>query len=169
MGRETKIGIALAGSALALGILGDVLFQGQWLGLNLAIWTTGFVVLLTVLLRLSSGPLHQGRRFMVGPLVLFSAMFAWHDSPLLLVANLVALAAAVSMGALRRTKPRLSSATLSDYGGGAVAAGCSMLAGAVPLLMSDIRWKELRRPSSEKAAASLLDHPLLVRASCRPR
>jgi hypothetical protein len=153
MGRETKVGIALAGSALALGVFGDGLFQGQRLGLNLAIWTAVFALLLTVLLRLSRGPLHQGRRFMIAPLVLFSAMFAWHDSPLLLVANVFALGAAVSMGALRRTQPRLRSATLSDYGAGAVAAGCSMVAGAVPLLMSDISWKELRRPNPERTAA----------------
>src|SRR2546423_14509752 len=151
MGRETKIGIVLAGSALALGLVGDVLLQGQWLGLNLAIWTTGFVVLLTVLLRLSSGPLHQGRRFMVGPLVLFSAMFAWHDSPLLLVANLVALAAAVSMGALRRTKPRPSSATLSDYGGGGVAAGAAVPAGARSPLQSRPRGEGARPPPSPQA------------------
>ena len=28
-----------------------------------------------------------------------------------------------------------------------------MLAGAIPLLMLDIKWKELHRPGSEKAAA----------------
>jgi Domain of unknown function (DUF4153) len=80
-------------------------------------------------------------------------MFAWHDSPLLAFANLLALAAAVSMGALRRTQPSLRSTTLTDYGRGAVAAGWSTLAGAVPLLMSDIRWSEVTRPGWQKVAA----------------
>ena len=92
MSRETKVGISLAGSALGLGVLGDALFQGQWLGLNVPLWTLSLVVVLTALLRLGRGPLHQGRRFMVAPLLVFSAMFAWHDSVLLLVANFVALA-----------------------------------------------------------------------------
>ena len=153
MSRETKLGISLAGSALALGVFADALFQGQWLGLNVPLWMASFAVALTALLRLGRGSLHQGRRLMVAPLLVFSAMFAWHDSVLLLVANFIALAAAVSMGALRRTQPRLRSATLSDYGGGAIAAGCSTLAGALPLLMLDIKWKELRRPGSDRAAA----------------
>jgi hypothetical protein len=154
MSRESRLAIALLGSAAVLGVAGDLLFQNQPLGLNVALWAALFVTALIVLLRVSRAPLHQGRRFMVGPLLLFAGMFLWHDSPLLVAANLIALAAAVSMGALRRTRPRLRSATLSDYGGGALAAGCSLIAGAVPLLMTDIRWAELRgRVRSERTAA----------------
>jgi hypothetical protein len=155
MSRESRLGIALLGSAVTLGLLGDVLFQDQPLGLNVLVWTAGFVAALTLLLRVGRAPLHQGRRFMVAPLLVFAALFLWHASPLLVAANLLALSAAVSMGALRRTGPRLRSATLSDYGGGALAAGCSMLAGALPLLMSDVRWKEVvGRARSDKVAAA---------------
>jgi hypothetical protein len=155
MTRESRLGIALLGSAATLGVLGDALFQDQPLGLNVLVWTVGFVAALTILLRVGRAPLHQGRRFMVAPLVVFSALFLWHDSPLLVAANLLALSAAVSMGALRRTRPRLRSATLSDYGGGALAAGCSMLAGALPLLMSDIQWRDVvGRVRSDKVAAA---------------
>ena len=161
------MGIALLGSAGVLGVLGDFLFQGQLLGLNVAVWMLVFVAALTALLRLGRAPLHQGRRFMVAPLLLFAALFVWHASPLLASANLLALAAAVSMGALRRTRPRLRSATLSDYGGGIVAAGSSMVAGAVPLLMRDIRWDEMvRRVRSDRAVAVLrglvIGAPLLL-------
>ena len=153
MSRESRLAIALIGSAAVLGVLGDVLFNGQPLGLNVALWLVVFAAALSMLLRAGRAPLHQGRRFMVAPLLLFGALFVWHDSPLLVAANLLALAAAVSMGALRRTRP-LRSATLTDYGGGAVAAGCSMIVGAVPLLLTDIRWKEvLGRARSERVAA----------------
>jgi hypothetical protein len=58
------------------------------------------------------------------------------------------------MGALRRTKPGIRSATLSDYGGGLVAAACSAAAGAVALLMTDVNWQDvLRRARSNKTAA----------------
>jgi hypothetical protein len=152
MSRETRLAIALAGSALALGVLGDVLFQGQPLGLNMPLWTAAFVIALAVLLRYARAPLHQGRRFMVAPLLLFAVLFAWHDSPLLVGANLLALAAAVSMGVLRSRHVRR--ATLSDYGGGFVGACVSTAVGALPLLMSDIRWHEIvGRARSEKVAA----------------
>src|SRR6266545_7314284 len=167
MSRETRLGIALAGSALALGALGDALFQGQGLGLNMPLWLVAFVVALTVLLRLERAPLHQGRRFMVAPLLLFAALFVWHDSPLLVAANLLALAAAVSTGALRRSRPRLRTATLSDFGGGFVGACFATVFGALPLLMSDIRWEEVvGRARSEKVTAVArglaLGVPLLV-------
>jgi hypothetical protein len=167
MGRETKVAVVLAGSALTLGVLGDLLFRGQLLGLNVAIWTVSFVVVLTMLLRVGRAPLHQGRRFMVAPLLLFAALFVWHDSPLLVATNLLALAAAVSMGALRRTRPRLRAATLSEYGSGLIAAGYSMLVGAIPLLMSDIRWNEVAgRVRSQRVMAVarglLIGTPLLL-------
>jgi hypothetical protein len=155
MSRASRVGLALLASAVVLGVLGDALFQGQRLGLNVGVWTAWFVVVLAALVRLARAPLHQGRRSMLAPLVLFAALFAWHDSPLLVAANLLAIAAAVSMGALRRTRPSLRSAAITDYCGGLVAAGCAALAGAAPLLMSDIRWDELsRRARSPKVAAA---------------
>jgi hypothetical protein len=146
--------MALAGSAVILGVLGDALFQGQALGLNVPLWTLAFTAALAVLLRVARAPLHQGRRLMVTPLLLFAALFVWHDSPLLVAANLLALAAAVTMGALRGARPRLRTATLSDYGGGFVGAATSAAFGALPLLMSDIRWAEVvGRARSEKVTA----------------
>ena len=154
MSRSSRVGLALLASAGALGILGDALFQGQPLGLNVLLWSVAFAVALTALLRLARAPLHQGRRFMVAPLVVFSTLFLWHDSPLIVAANLLALAAAVTMGALRRTRPRLRAATLSDFGGGALAAGCSLLAGSFALLLSDIDWRTVAgRARSERALA----------------
>jgi hypothetical protein len=167
MSRGTRLGIALVASALVLGVLGDLLFQGKPLGLNVGLWTLAFAIGLTVLMRVSRAPLHQGRRFMLAPLLVFSAMFAWHASPLLVVANLLALAAAVSMGALRNRRARLHAATLSDYGGGLVGACVSTAFGALPLLMSDISWKEVvGRTRSEKVTAVArgvaLGLPLLI-------
>lgn len=167
MSRGTRVGIALAGAALVLGVLGDFLFQGQLPGLNAVLWTAAFVVALTVLIRVAHAPLHQGRRLMVAPLLVFAAMFAWHSSLLLIRANLIALAAAVTMGALRNTRRPLRATTLSDYGNSFVGAAKSTAFGAGVLLMSDIRWGEVAgRARSERAAAVarglLLGIPLLV-------
>jgi Domain of unknown function (DUF4153) len=139
MSRGTKVGLSLAAFALVLGVLGDLLFQGQSLGLNAALWTAAFVVGLALLLRIARAPLHQGRRYMVAPLLLFAALFMWHDSPLLVATNLLAIAAAVSMSALRDVRR----ATLTDYGTGFVGAATSTAFGGFGVLMSDIRWKEV--------------------------
>jgi len=137
-------------AALPLGILGDALFQGQPLGLNVALWALAFTLALAALMRALRAPLHQGRRFMLAPLLLFSALFVWHDSPLLVAANLLAIAAAVSVGALRNVR----NATLTEYGGGFVGAATSAAFGSFSLLMSDIRWKDLAgRARSDKAVA----------------
>lgn len=167
MSRGTRVGIALAGVALLLGVFGDVLFQGQPLGLNVALWAAAFVVALTALIRIARAPLHQGRRYMVAPLLVFAAMFVWHSSPLLVAANLLALAAAVTMGALRTARRPLRATTLSDYGSGFVGAATSAAFGAGALLMSDIRWNEVtgRRKSERLTAVArglALGLPLLV-------
>ncbi|OLE00731.1 MAG: hypothetical protein AUG91_03540 [Actinobacteria bacterium 13_1_20CM_4_69_9] len=150
MSRRTRLGIALAATALGLGVLGDALFQGQPLGLNVPLWALAFTVALAVLLRAGRVPLHQGRRFMVAPLVLFAALLVWHDSPLLVAANLLAIAAAVSVGALRNIR----TATLTEFGEGFVGAARSTAVGSLSLLMADIRWAELAgRARSERVTA----------------
>jgi len=150
MSHRTRLGIALVAAALVLGVLGDALFQGRPLGLNVVLWAFAFTVALALLLRIAQAPLHQGRRFMIAPLLLFAALFAWHDSPLLVAANLLALAAAVSLGALRNIR----TATLTDYGESFVGSATSAAVGAVPLLMSDIRWSEVvGRARSQRVAA----------------
>lgn len=150
MSRGTRIGIALAGVALVLGVLGDALFQGQAFGLNVPVWAGVFTVVLAFLLRVARAPLHQGRRAMVAPLLVFSALFVWHDSPLLVAANLLALAAAVTVGALRNVR----GSTLTDYSGGFVGAARSTALGALPLLMTDIRWREVTgRARSQRVTA----------------
>src|SRR5712691_9092757 len=103
MNGGTRLAIAVIGAALALGLAGDALFHGRPLGLNVALWAAAFVAALGGLLRLGRVPLHQGRRLMVAPLLVFAAFFAWHDSPLLIAVNLLALATAVTLGRDRRS------------------------------------------------------------------
>jgi hypothetical protein len=77
------------------------------------------------------------------PLLGCAAFFVWHDSPLLTAVNLLGLAGAVTLGALRRRGPRLHLRGLVDFVGGATAAGVAALAGLIPILQRDIDWSEL--------------------------
>src|SRR5919199_984366 len=136
----TRLGLTLLGAALLQGVLGDLLFHGVPLGLNVPLWVASFVACLVLLLRVSRAPLGQGRRFMIVPLVVFAAFVAWRDSPWLLGLDAVGMAGAVAVGALRSSAVRLP---LACYGFGLLAAGASAVGGAFPLLAEDIRWREL--------------------------
>src|SRR5205085_9618785 len=98
----TRIGLTLLGAALLQGVLGDVLFRGVPLGLNVPLWVASFVACLVVLLRVSRAPLGQGRRWMIAPLVLVAVLVAWRGSPRLLGLAGVAIAGAVAAGWLWR-------------------------------------------------------------------
>src|SRR5439155_1217225 len=144
-----------------------VLFHGRPLGANAAVWAVAFVAALAALLRLGHVPLHQGRRFMVAPLVVFAALLAWRDSPLLQAVNLLAVASAVCLGALRRTDRRLAHAEIDDYVAGAVTAGAATIVGAAELMQVDVPWRDMgdrmRRPGVTAFARGLaLVFPLLV-------
>jgi len=80
---------------------------------------------------------------MIAPLLGFSALFVWHDSPLVVAANLVAIAAATALGALRRPSVPPQAAGVVDYAGGLMAAGCATLAGPLPVLERDVAWPEV--------------------------
>ena len=128
-------------AALALGVAADALFNGRPFGLNVFLFAGCFVAGLAVLLRVGGAPLHQGRRWMAAPLLLFSAAFVWHDSRLLTAVNLLALAGAVALGGLRRGGDRPQEATVSEYAAGLAAAGSSCVVGAVALLGSEVPWQ----------------------------
>jgi hypothetical protein len=144
MGLANRLALATAAAGLALGLWADVLFRGRPLGLNVLLWTLAFTVALAALLRLGRAPSRQGRRWMLAPLVFFSAAFLWRESTLLTAVNLLALAGAVTIGALRRTA-RAERPAVLDYAAGAVAAGSAAAAGAVRLLQEDIEWDEATR------------------------
>jgi hypothetical protein len=155
MSREGRRGLALLGIAAGLGIMGDVLFVGHPLGVNVLLLALAFVASLALVLRVGPSALHQGRRWMAAPLLLFAAAFAWHASALLAATNLLALAGAISLGALRRTQPRPQNATIGDYAAGLAAAGAGTLAGSIDFLQRDVPWDEATRSVRSESAASV--------------
>jgi hypothetical protein len=150
--QRTAVGLVVA--AVMLGIVGDVLFQGRPLGVNAFLLASAFVAALAVLLRVGRVPLHQGRRVMAAPLLLFTALLAWHDSPLLVAVDLFAIAGAVTLGALRRSDRQVAQAGVADYMIGAASAGASALGGPMQLMQSDLPWEEIgARIRGRRAAA----------------
>jgi Domain of unknown function (DUF4173) len=143
MGRERRLGLALLAAALALGLLGDLLFQGRPLGLNVGLFALAFVAALALLLRVGRAPLHQGRRWMTLPLLVFASAFVWHASTLLVATNLLAIAGAVTLAALRRTQHSPVHAEVGEYVAAGASAGFGAFGGAVQLLQRDVPWAEV--------------------------
>jgi hypothetical protein len=167
MTRGTRVAVGVAAAGILLGIWADVLFHGRPPGLNVLLWAVAFVAALAGLLRIARAPLHQGRRWMLGPLLVFSAAFFWRDSALLVASNLLALAGATTLGALRRRGSGAHRAGVSEYAGGLAAAGGSAAAGAVQLLHRDVHWDEVGRVMRTERAGSVargiaLGLPLVV-------
>jgi hypothetical protein len=164
---QTRRGLGLLAAAGVLGILGDVLLGERPFGLDVFLWTLGFVVALAALLRFLHAPLGHGRRWMVGPLLLFAALFAWRDSPWLQALDLLGIAVAVSLGALREPAARVHTAALADYARAAGRAGAATLLGVLELVVDDMRWSEVQRTTRSRSAGPVakgaaLALPLLV-------
>jgi hypothetical protein len=155
MRSETRVGLVLLAEAVALGVAADLLFRGRPLGLNVAVWVGLFVLALLALVRFAQAPFHQGRRLMVLPLLAAAILLVWHDSPLLLVANALAAAAAVTLGALRRSHPPIRRTPLSEYAGSALSAGIAALAGLIPVIHRDVDWSDAARGSRSGHVAAV--------------
>jgi hypothetical protein len=143
MGSQRQRAAALLGGPAAVGIAADVLLRARPAGANVFAVALVFVGALTLVLRVTDAPFHQGRRWMALPLVVFAALFMVRDSRLLTAANLLALAGAVSLGALRRSS-RPATATIGDYAAGLVSAGAAAFAGTVVLLEHEVPWRKVR-------------------------
>lgn len=150
---EQRGALVLVGGAIALGVFADVLFYGRPLGVNVVVFGIAFVAALALFLHATRAPLHQGRRWMISPLLVFAGLFAWHDSGLLRFANALALVGAVALGALRRSQPKPQEASVTDYAAGLVSAGAGTFAGTIDLLESEVPWGDVKRLRSPHVAA----------------
>jgi Domain of unknown function (DUF4173) len=151
--RSARVALGIVVGGVVLGVWADVLFRGQETGLNVLLWAIAFTGVLAVLLRLARAPWQQGRRWMLAPMLLFSASFLWRASTLLTAVNLLALAGAVTIGALRRTRQG-QRAAVGDYAAGALAAGCAAAAGAIRLLQAEVEWeRSIRGLRNDRARA----------------
>ncbi|HEY2355409.1 MAG TPA: DUF4173 domain-containing protein [Gaiellaceae bacterium] len=155
MSREKRLGLALLAAAVVLGVLGDLVFYGRPLGVNVALFALAFVGALAVLLRVGRAPFHQGRRWMALPLLVFAFAFLWHTSPLLVATNLLAIAGAVTLGALRRTQPSPVRAEVGEYAAAGASAGFGAFGGAVHLLHKDVPWPEMQDALRGTRSASI--------------
>src|SRR5256885_1752275 len=156
MNERTKLGLDVLQASLMLGVLGDALLRATPWGLNVLLWTAALVVaLIALLVRWRRGALKGDGRGLVLPVIFFAARFVWRDSLVLKTLDVLALLAALAMAAWRTRVGRLRIAGAMEYALGILVAGLAAAFGAFPLLLRDVRWKELPREGWSKHAMAV--------------
>lgn len=144
MSVETRLGLAVLGTALLLGALADGLLREAQLGLNYSLWIAAFVAALVLLAAWRGVPLDDGRRWMLPLLVVFGALFSWRDSAWLLGLDLFAIMTALGLGVLHNPGVRPQLAGLGDHARGWLTAAGAGFGGVVKVL-ADVTWAEVPR------------------------
>jgi hypothetical protein len=89
------------------------------------------------------------------PLLVFASAFLWHTSTLLVATNLLAIAGAVTLGALRRTQHSPVRADVGEYVTAGASAGFAAFGGAVQLLQREVPWAEAHAALRGTRSASI--------------
>ena len=165
MTARERAAVGLVVSAVGLGILGDLLFNGRPLGLN--------AVLFAVVVRARAGRDPARRPHPAAPGTAADGGAAARvrgrcsrGTPRRCCSprTCCAIAGAVTLGALRRTRRPVAQAEVSDYVAGAASAGAAAFVGAVKLIEQDVPWRAVRERVAE-ARERRGDRP---RARARP-
>jgi hypothetical protein len=154
MSSQTRFGLALLGSALFLGLLGDELLRATPLGLNVLLWVGALCAVVVTLARWRGTALTGGRLWMIPTLLLFAAMLVWRDSTWLVALDLFAIVVALSLGALRTPRP-VHRVGLTDYAVGLAHASAAASAKPVTLMQEDIDWNEFPKGSQARQAVAV--------------
>jgi hypothetical protein len=157
MNERTKRGLEVLEAALLLGLLGDALLRAMPWGLNVTLWMSALALALVALLaRGRRKALLEEGRWLVLPLIFFSAGFAWRDSLTLKTLDALALLITLSLIALRARGGRIRLGGMMEYALGACIAGFNAFFGAFPLVFRDIGWKEIPRAGWTRQAIAIV-------------
>jgi len=144
MSTTTKLALSILLAALLFGVTGDVLLRAMPWGLNLLIWVAALALGLVAVAQWNNLQLTGGGRWLIGPAMMFAALFALRDSIMLNSANLLAILICLALIAYRAVKGRVRVATLTEYAKGTALAGAFALFGMFALAFDDIKWKQIK-------------------------
>jgi hypothetical protein len=155
MSTTTKLALSIFLTALLFGIVGDVLLRAMPWGLNLLLWAAALALGIVALAQWNNLPLTGGGRWLIGPALIFAALFALRDSIMLNSANLLAILICLALIAYRALRGRLRVATLTEYTRGTALAGAFGLFGAFMLVFDDIKWGQIKIGGQSKHVAAV--------------
>jgi Domain of unknown function (DUF4173) len=163
---ETRLGLAIIGCALLLGIVGDFLAATPF-GINLVLFASAFVAAAAALLVWRSRKRDEIAYAALGLVVVFAAFLTWRDSKLLATLNIAAIVLLLGLATVRLSYVRAYALGMVEY---LVALGKSLtaaLVGAIELVVDKMNWREVERHARSRQVVSVgralaIAVPLLV-------
>ncbi len=155
MSTTTKLALSILFAALLFGIAGDLLLRATPWGLNLLIWVAALALGLVALAQWNNLSLTGGGRWLIGPALIFAALFALRDSIMLNSANLLAILICLALIAYRALRGRIRVATLTEYTRGTALASAFGLFGAFVLVFDDIKWGSIKIGGQSRHVAAV--------------
>jgi hypothetical protein len=144
MSEHPRSGPWILFAALALGLLGDLLFWPGAAGVNVALWVGAGALLAYGVVRGLKLAQPRQRLLLAAPALLFAVLIAWRDSPTLRLLDFMAIAVALSLPMWRPAAGLASQATVGEAGAGVVACGREALGGPIRLVTQEVPWAALR-------------------------
>jgi hypothetical protein len=167
MDDRTKLGLGLLGAALGLGVLGDLLLRATPWGINVCLWVAILAGAAVTLSRWGRLEVEGGGRWLLPVAAFFAAAVAWRDSPVVASLDVLAVLAALSLAAFKGRRGALRLSGISEYVLGAFYTGALSSAGPLPVMVKEVRWREVARgrwrgPTLAATRGVFLAVPLLL-------
>jgi Domain of unknown function (DUF4153) len=167
MDDRTKFGLGLLGAALLLGLLGDLLLRATPWGINVLLWVGCLASAAVALTHRGRLDVEGGGRWLVPVAVFFAAAVAWRDSPVVASLDVLAVLIALSLAAYRGRRGAMRLSGISEYVLGGIYTGVLSSAGPLPVMVNEVRWREVARgrwrgPALAATRGVFLAVPLLL-------
>ncbi len=151
MNQRTKLGLAVLGAALLVGVLGDILLRATPWGLNVLLWTSALGAAASALQVRRRGAKWRGdRTWLLAPLGCFAAAFAWRDSAMLNVLDALGVLGVLALIGWRARGQSVRLGGLTNFARAFGIAGANALFAALPLVLTDVRWREVPRTGATR-------------------
>lgn len=145
LSEKTGLALWLLAAAVLLGLLGDALLRSGPPGLNVGLWVATLVVMAGLAARAHRVSLRGEGRWLAIPMVVFALGFAWRDSAMLGLVDVVAILGCAVLAASYSRSGRAVTALIGDYVFAAIKTGLSVAFGIFLLVLQDVEWKVIPR------------------------
>ncbi|MGN6391778.1 MAG: DUF4153 domain-containing protein [Gemmatimonadales bacterium] len=137
---HTRRALTLLVTALALGVVADVLAHTVPTRLDAALWLGAAQVAIAALAQAGAVSLPPAQSLLGLPLALLTVALIWRDSPTLFALNLLGIASVGLLASPRVRAVGRRCAAVGDYAVGAVELAVASAVGAPTLAFSDVDW-----------------------------
>jgi hypothetical protein len=141
----SSLALSLGGAALTLGVLADVLFRRQSLGINAVLWTGALAVAIATLSAFNQLQWHREGRWLLLPALIFAGAVALRASPVLQAMNAGAVILILAAASFRLRGGSVRFGSVTEYAwsvlclAAAIGAGFAAMIPAIPWRRAPVR------------------------------